>query len=176
MTPEACRAMARYNRWMNEKVYACAAGLADEERKRDRGAFFRSIHATLNHLLVADRIWLGRIHGATPAEGFLAEGVRSLDQELFADFEKLRAERAKTDAALEAWTATLTADALAGDLRFVRRGTPVEAPLWWVAMHVFNHETHHRGQVTTLLTQAGRDPGVTDLYAMLIAERASVTA
>jgi uncharacterized damage-inducible protein DinB len=102
----------------------------------------------------------------------MAEGIRTLDQELFADFEELRAQRAKTDGALEEWTSTLTAEALAANLRFVRRGTTVEVPLWWVALHVFNHETHHRGQITTLFTQAGHDPGVTDLYAMLVAEAA----
>ena len=63
MTPEGARAMARYNRWMNGKVYATAALLSDEERKRDRGAFFKSIHGTLNHILVGDRVWLGRPAG-----------------------------------------------------------------------------------------------------------------
>ena len=56
---------------------------------------------------------------------------------------------------------------LAGTLRYVRRGAPVELPMWAVVTHLFNHETHHRGQITTLLMQAGQDPGVTDLVAML---------
>jgi len=173
MAPEIYRAMARYNRWMNEKVYASASRLTDEERKRDRGAFFGSIHATLNHLMVADRVWLGRIHGVVPEPGFMAEGVRSLDQELHADFEELRAARVRIDRALDEWTASLTPEAIAGDLRFVRRGAPVTVPVWWVASHVFNHQTHHRGQITTLLSQAGQDPGVTDLFAMLATEAAT---
>lgn len=168
MTPEHARVMARYNRWMNEKLFAVAEELTDEERKRDRGAFFGSIHRTLNHLLLADRVWLGRFTGAALEEGELGPGgIRALDQELCADFAGLRRERARTDDAIDAYVATLTEEKLAGNLRFLRRGTPTELPLWHAVAHVFNHQTHHRGQVTTLLSQAGRDPGVTDLVAML---------
>src|SRR4051812_19755408 len=170
MTPEVVRAMARYNRWMNEKLYASAALLGDDECKRDRGAFFKSIHGTLNHLLVADRIWLGRLHGVVPPAGFLAVGVRALDQELFADFAELRAERRRTDQAIDAWAATATAQRLGETLRFVMGGRQREDLLWWVVMQLFNHQTHHRGQITTLLLQAGQDPGSTDLLAMLLEE------
>jgi uncharacterized damage-inducible protein DinB len=65
MTPEYCRTLARYNRWMNEKLYAVASELTDEERKSDRGAFFKSIHGTLNHLLLADSVWMARFTGAS---------------------------------------------------------------------------------------------------------------
>lgn len=168
MTPEHARVMARYNRWMNEKVYAVADELGDAERKKDRGAFFGSIHRTFNHLLLADRVWLGRFSGAVLQEGEMGPGgIKTLDQELYADFDELRRERTKTDDAIDAWAASLTAEKLAGDLRFVRRGATTVVPLWHVAAHLFNHQTHHRGQVTTLLMQAGRDPGSTDLYAML---------
>jgi uncharacterized damage-inducible protein DinB len=171
MTPDSYRALARYNRWMNEKLYAVASTLSDEERKRDRGAFFKSIHATLNHLLVGDRIWLGRFEGVVLEGDALGPGgIRSLDQELYADYDELRRERATTDAALESWVAQITAERLAAPFRFIRRGVPSEVPLWWLATHLFNHQTHHRGQITTLLLQAGRDPGVTDLYAMLLQE------
>lgn len=168
MTPEHARVMARYNRWMNDKLYAVADALTDAERKQDRGAFFGSIHRTLNHLLVADRIWLGRFTGAALEASELAPGgIRALDQELYADFDELRRERAKTDDAIDAFVATLTEDKLAGPVRWLRLGAPSEAQLSHVVAHVFNHQTHHRGQVTTLLMQAGRDPGVTDLFAML---------
>lgn len=168
MTPEACRAMARYNRWMNQKVYAAAALLGDEDKKRDRGAFFKSIHGTLNHLLIGDRVWLGRFEGVVPEPGCMGPGgIRSLDQELYADFEELRRERAVTDDALHAWATAATADTLAGTLRYARRGATREHPMWWAVTHLFNHGTHHRGQVTTLLMQAGQDPGATDLIAML---------
>ncbi|UJR84968.1 DinB family protein [Sandaracinus amylolyticus] len=168
MTPELARVMARYNRWMNDKLYAVAEKLTDEERKADRGAFFRSVHGTFNHLLLADRVWLGRFTGAQLQPGELGPGgIRALDQELYASFDELRRERAKTDDELEAFVATLTEETLAGPLRYSRRGVANEFPLWHAVAHVFNHQTHHRGQVTTLLMQAGHDPGVTDLVAML---------
>lgn len=168
MTPETCRAFARYNRWMNAKVYAASALLSDDERKRDRGAFFGSIHRTLNHILVADRIWLSRLEGRVPEPGFIGvDGIKSLDHEIASDFEELRRQRDVTDAALDAWVETLTEAGLAGTVRILRRGEQQEMPLWWIVSHVFNHQTHHRGQVTTLLLQAGQDPGATDLFAML---------
>jgi len=168
MTPEHASVMARYNRWMNEKLYALAAKLSDAERKQDRGAFFKSIHATFNHLLLADRVWLGRFTEAALEAGEMGPGgIRALDQELYADFGELRAEQAKTDGELEAFVATLTAEKLAASLRYSRRGLMNEFPLWHAVAHLFNHQTHHRGQVTTLLMQAGHDPGVTDLLAML---------
>jgi uncharacterized damage-inducible protein DinB len=168
MTLDHCRALAGYNRWMNGKVYAVASKLTDDERKRDRGAFFKSIHGTLNHLLLADRVWMGRFKGvALPGDWMGPGGIHSLDQELYGDFEQLRRERARTDDEIEAWVAGLSAESLAAPLRYVRKGKTYEEPLWQPVAHLFNHQTHHRGQVTTLLMQAGHDPGVTDLIAML---------
>ena len=167
MSPEWLGALARYNTWMNEKLYALCATLGDDERQRDRGAFFKSIHGTLNHLLLADRVWLARFTGETVPEGFMGPGIRSLDQELYADFEELRRERRLTDGKLSAWVAELTPERLAAPLVYLRRGQKQEFPLWWAVAHLFNHQTHHRGQITTLLMQQGSDPGVTDLVAML---------
>jgi uncharacterized damage-inducible protein DinB len=156
--PVWARTLAAYNRWMNERLFALCAGLSDEERKRDRGAFFRSIHGTLNHLLLGDRIWLGRFRG----EAF---AVTSLDQELYADFAELRAERARTDAAIEAWAAALAPADFERTLRYTSFVSPAPRafPFWAAATHFFNHQAHHRGQLTTLLMQAGVDPGMTDL-------------
>lgn len=167
MTPEWLAALARYNSWMNDKLYALAATLSDEERKRDRGAFFKSIHGTFNHLLLADRVWLWRFRGEPAAEGFMAPGIRALDQELYPNFEELRRERTATDAELSIWVSMLTAEQLAATFVYVRSGRKHELPLWWAVAHVFNHQTHHRGQITTLLSQSGNDLGVTDLFAML---------
>ncbi len=168
MIPDSYRALARYNRWMNEKIYAVASTLVDEERKRDRRAFFKSIHGTLNHLLAADRIWMGRLEGVVLEGDALGPGgIHSLDQELYADFDELRRERGMTDAAIESWFGQITVERLAAPFHFIRRGVQLEVPLWWITSQLFNHQTHHRGQVTTLLMQAGHDPGVTDLYAML---------
>lgn len=158
MTPEHSRLMARYNRWMNEKLYTLCAGLSDGERKKDRGAFFRSIHGTLNHLLLGDRIWLGRFLGP-PFQ------VESLAQELYSDFDALRNERRRTDDEIDAFVAGLTSEKLAARFTYRSWVNPQErsAPLWILTTHLFNHQTHHRGQLTTLLSQCGLDPGVTDL-------------
>lgn len=177
MTPEVCRAYARYNRWMNAKIYTAAALLSDEERKRDRGAFFGSIHNVMNHLLVADRIWIGRLTARLPEPGFMGpDGIKSLDQELASDFEELRRQRDKSDDAIAAWASAITSEALAGPLRMSRNGRWSELPLWWAVTQMFNHQTHHRGQITTLLFQAGHDPGATDLFAMLTEEMRSATS
>lgn len=162
---------------MNDKLYGLAATLSDEARKRDCGAFFKSIHGTFNHLLLADRVWLARFQGVAAPNGFMGPGgIRSLEQELYVDFEELRRERALTDDELTAWATGLTHERLAAPLVHLRRGQRHESPLWWAVAHVFNHQTHHRGQITTLLTQQGCDPGVTDLFAMLREKAAAAPA
>lgn len=171
---ESANTLARYNRWMNDKLYEVTASLSDDVRKKDLGAFFKSIHGTLNHLLVADKIWLGRFKGEAVPQGFFGpDGIRSLDHEFHESFEDLRRERQQTDATLSGWVAGLTQEQLEGPLVYLRRGARLETPLWWAVAHVFNHQTHHRGQLTTLLTQQGCDPGVTDLFAMLREEQSS---
>jgi uncharacterized damage-inducible protein DinB len=176
MTLEWLGALARYNRWMNDKLYGLAATLDDEARKRDGGAFFRSIHGTFNHLLIADRIWLARFTGVTVPDGFMGpSGIRSLDQELYADFDELKRGRGRTDDELSAFISGLTQERLAAPFVYMRRGQKHESPLWWAVVHVFNHQTHHRGQITALFTQQGHDPGVTDLVAMLREEAAKAS-
>ena len=158
MTPQLARTLARYNGWMNGRLYELCAGIPDEERRRDAGAFFKSIHGTLNHLMVADNVWMGRFESApfVPA---------SLAQELFSDFEELRRARATLDARIEKWAATLDEQALAGTLHYTSIVSPAprSTPMTLAVAHFFNHQTHHRGQLTTLLSQRGIDPGVTDL-------------
>jgi uncharacterized damage-inducible protein DinB len=158
ISPEHAMTMAAYNRWMNEKLHALCAALGDEERKRDVGAFFKSIHGTLNHLLLADRLWLGRFNGKPFP-------VVSLDQELYADFGVLHQERVATDEMIERWAASLSDDDLAGELVYTTLVNPQakRLPMWLATVHFFNHQTHHRGQLTTLLSQCGLEPGVTDL-------------
>jgi uncharacterized damage-inducible protein DinB len=158
IAPEHVRTMARYNRWMNERLYTICARFSDAERKEDMRAFFKSIHGTLNHLLLADRIWMGRFTGR-------AFRVNSLDQELYSDFGELRSERAKTDAEIEAWAASLDERLLEGSLAYtsIVNPAPRTIAMRLAVAHFFNHQTHHRGQLTTLLSQRGVDPGVTDL-------------
>jgi uncharacterized damage-inducible protein DinB len=150
--------MARYNQWMNERLYELCARLSDADRKRDVGAFFKSIHGTLNHLLLGDRIWMGRFTGQPLV-------FTSLAQELHADFDELRAERASTDRSIVAWAQSLSDADFTRELSYtsVVKPQPRRYPFWFAVAHFFNHQTHHRGQLTTLLSQRGLDPGVTDL-------------
>ena len=184
---EPYRALARYNAWMNGKVYDASARLDDGERRRDRRAFFRSIHGTLNHLLLTDRVQLGRFLDAIGASVDTArsrdpEGrpieIRSLDQILYDDFDALRRERVATDAAIITWTAALTPEHLAGPLRYraMVDGREHQHALWWAVAHFFNHQTHHRGQLTAMLSQAGLDVGSTDLMTMLRSETDGASA
>lgn len=165
------RGFARYNREFNLLLFGKVADLDDSERKRDMGAFFGSIHDTLNHILLADRIWLGRFAKAFPEMASLADAdlvyeFSSLSQEVCADFDELLHERKATDRVISDWVEELTDELLAQTMRYSNSGGQVrEHPVWVAAAHLFNHQTHHRGQVTTLLSQLGLDPGVTDYFA-----------
>ena len=152
------KTLAAYNRWMNDKIYAACSKLSDEERKRDAGAFFKSVHGTLNHILLGDRVWLGRF----TAVPFVFE---SLGQELYGEFAELRAQRDRTDEDIMTWVKSLSGFEFDGQMSYVSTVNPQTRtyPFWLVVVHLFNHQTHHRGQVTTLLMQRGIDPGVTDL-------------
>ena len=158
ISTDYARTMAAYNRWMNGRLYECCAKLSDAERKRDAGAFFKSIHGTLNHLLLGDRIWLGRFLGKPFP-------VKSLAQELHADFVELQSEREATDEMISKWVASLWEADFARDLSYtsIANPQPRKHPLWLGITHFFSHQVHHRGQLTTLLFQRGIDPGATDL-------------
>jgi uncharacterized damage-inducible protein DinB len=150
--------MAEYNLWMNQKIYAGAATLSDDDRKRDRGAFFKSIHATLNHLLSVDGSWLGRFTGAS------FPGA-PLGQELHADFDQLRAARAALDDEILSWARGLTPAWLMEPMTWTAKlyGFTQTHPRWVQVAQMFNHQTHHRGQAHALLTSFGVDVGPTDL-------------
>lgn len=166
------RLMARYNGWMNERLYDTAATLTHEAIVADRGAFFRSILGTLEHLVVADTLWLKRF-ADHPAGSPLA-AVRdlpmpaSLDQIQFGALEPLRERRGLLDRMIEGWLAELDPKALETVLSYRNsRGEPHAKELGLVLAHFFNHQTHHRGQATTLLTQAGAEVGPTDLVLLV---------
>ncbi len=172
--PQLYPAFARYNSWMNEKLYALCAGLPDEERKRNRKAFFASLHGTLNHILLADRVWMLRFTG--DRERFASRDrdgkpihPRGLDHVLYDDFDLLRSERVRTDTQILEWVRGLDQGQLDAPLAYhtIVTDEDWEVPLWWGLSHFFNHQTHHRGQVTTLLSQLGIDPGLTDLVVFL---------
>ncbi len=155
---EYCQTMARYNRWMNERLYALCARIDDAERRRDMGAYFRSIHGTLNHLLWADLVWLNRFTGrARPAS--------HIDEPVYEDFDELRGARGSIDAEILDWVAGIEDEWLAAPFTWVSGTDRAERtrPAWVLVAHLFQHQVHHRGQLTTLLMQLGHDPGVTDL-------------
>lgn len=159
------RMMAQYSRWMNEKLYAHAATLSDAQRKEDRGAFFKSLHNTLDHIVWADTIWLGRFTGQQPV-------LPTAGSILYPEFDAQRARRAELDDAIGAWANDVSDAFLTTPLTWTSRITgKSQTRAAGVALtHFFNHQTHHRGQATTLLSQFGIDPGVTDLWAMPGAE------
>ncbi len=171
---ENYRFLARYNRWFNQRLYAACDVLPDKERKLDRGAFFGSIHNILNHVMWGDRMWLQRFacQGVEmPALGGdlleLPEGARH-ETVLYEDWAVLRVKRDELDAAIEAWLGQMSASFPMRTVRYNNtKGVQREHPAWQAMTHFFNHQTHHRGQVTTLLAQAGVDPGTTDLIALV---------
>lgn len=165
--------LARYNQWMNDKLYDSAAQLPAAELTRDRGAFFGSILGTLNHIAVADTIWLRRFAGHPACAQALAElgtapSPTRLDEPLFADLASLRVYRARLDGLILALVDTLPQETLSQSLTYANtKGVRATRSLEGLLMHFFNHQTHHRGQVTTLLFQAGIDPGATDLLLLV---------
>jgi uncharacterized damage-inducible protein DinB len=162
ISPDYARTMARYNAWQNQSIYAAAATLDDGAREADRGAFFGSIRATLSHLMWGDLMWIARFDGGEGTAGSIAESPARFS------WETLRAERPKLDARIAAWSWMVTEEELAGELRWhsFALGRDLAKPYALCVMHLFNHQTHHRGQVHAMLTAAGARPGDTDLPFM----------
>jgi uncharacterized damage-inducible protein DinB len=156
---------AGYNAWCNERLYAAAATIPEAEYRRDRGAFFGSLHGTLNHLLVGDRIWMRRFTGAGPQPP-------SLDAILYDDFDTLREARRKEDTLISRYIERLTEADLEGTLRYktVVRPQTIEQALAPALDHFFNHQTHHRGQAHALLSSIlGND--ATPSFDLIIYQR-----
>lgn len=178
MTPQSAALMADYNRWMNERMFEAAAGLDAATLLADRGAFFGSIQGTLNHIAVADTIWLRRFarHEAAFATlDALAAWPQpaSLREPLAEDLAGLARYRRQLDELIGRWVAELRPEHLAAPLAYANMaGVSTSRPFGALLLHFFNHQTHHRGQVSTLLFQAGVDVGVTDLLARIPASAA----
>ncbi|WP_454019196.1 DinB family protein [Azospirillum sp. Marseille-Q6669] len=153
---------ARYNRWANRRLYAVAADLSDAQYREDRSAFFRSVRGTLNHILVADRVWLRRIEGDGPTPF-------ALDEILYDGFDDLRAAREAEDERIVRVVAEQEEARFATDLHYRSlAGQAFTMPFSAVLAHVFNHQTHHRGQAHTLLTQFGlAAPSIDFAYFLL---------
>lgn len=152
------RQFAAYNAWTNRRLYDAAAGLSDEEYRADKGAFFKSMHGTLNHLLTTDRIWMQRFTG----EG---EAPQRLDAILYERFDALRVAREREDRRIVAYIDSLDEARLASVIRYRRVSTPeeFEQPLMPALDHWFNHQTHHRGQAHAILTALGKPAPELDL-------------
>lgn len=153
--------MARYNQWMNKNLYEVVARLADDQRKADCGLFFDSIHGTLNHLLVCDLMWMARFKGEPMP-------VKSLYEELYSDFLDLERARSQTDIDIIAWAHGLALSPVPQRLHYssLAHNTERDVDFAQAIIHFFNHQTHHRGQVTAALSRLGVDFGVTDLIFM----------
>ena len=165
--------MADYNQWMNARLYEMAARLTEEELTADRGAFFGSLLGTLHHIVNGDTGWLkrfanspARTRSLEPVRAF--DGPNTLDEIRFGNLSDLSERRSLIDRVIIEWASELHE----GDLQLTvtyrnMKDEPHSKRLGDLLMHFFNHQTHHRGQATTLLMQAGIDPGVTDLLALL---------
>ena len=159
ITPGYVQRMARYNRWQNESIYGAADGLSDAARRMDRGSFFQSIHATLSHVLWADELWMSRLSDWEAPTG------TSRETPLYNDWDALNTRRAAADQRFLVWGEGLTQAEVDGDLEWysatLKRG--MTSPRGICIMQVFNHQTHHRGQVHAMLTAAGASPEDTDI-------------
>lgn len=165
--------LATYNEWMNHKIYEAACALPQDALVVQRGAYFGSILGTLNHIVVGDTLWLKRF-AAHPISARVLEPVvlqpqpAALDQILFDDVHELRRHRQWLDAIINDWVLTLVDDDINSLLNYRNsQGVPARRRYASLLLHFFNHQTHHRGQVTALLSQAGQDVGVTDLLALI---------
>lgn len=176
---EHIRLMAEYNEWMNAKVYSAAMRLTDAELSIDRKAFFGSILGTLNHLVVVDTLWLKRFatHPAHYTELEFLNKILTptrLDEILFEDIQSLSRHRIMFDHKLKKWADSINEKDLDHVLVYTTiAGKAAQKKFYTLLIHLFNHQTHHRGQTTTLLTQANVDVGVTDLLTLVPNETAT---
>lgn len=164
ITAAHAQLMSRYNSWQNRSIYGAADNLTDDARRLDRGAFFGSIHGTLNHLLWGDQLWMSRFAGTPkPSAPNITASTASIDA-----WDDLKTARFEFDQTVAQWTASVTDDWLANDLTWYSgaTGKEITKPAWLLVAHMFNHQTHHRGQVHCMLTQAGAKPDDTDIPFM----------
>ncbi|MEO7493551.1 MAG: DinB family protein [Massilia sp.] len=170
---EQLRLMASYNALMNERIYGAARSLPPERVTADRKAFFGSLLGTLQHLVNADTIWLQRFANHPAGFGALAPVLAlstpaALNAQAFTDIDSMWRRRRQLDEVITAFTAALQPEHLDDHLAYSSmKGIPFNKPFFGVLLHFFNHQTHHRGQATTLLSQEGADVGVTDLLTLI---------
>jgi uncharacterized damage-inducible protein DinB len=173
MTPQTAILMSQYSCWMNQRIFEAAAKLDADTLLADQGAFFGSILGTLNHLAVGDTLWLHRFAQHPHRFEALAalskfERPTSLRQTIASDLASLADYRRRLDELMGQWVAEIAPEHLRVAVSYTSMaGAPFSKNFGLLLQHFFNHQTHHRGQVTTLLYQAGVDVGVTDLLALI---------
>ena len=164
ITPSYVRTMAAYNSEMNRRLYAAASRLSDAERRRDRGAFWGSLHNTLAHILWGDGQWMSRFDGwERPATPIKQSG------QMIDDYAELCAKRVAADAGIEAWAQRVDERWLGANMTWFSGAAnrEVSAPHRLLVTHFFNHQTHHRGQAHALITAAGEKTEDTDLFLVV---------
>lgn len=162
ITPQYASTMARYNCWQNESIYSAADQLSNAERKQNRGAFFSSIHGTLSHLLWGDQIWLQRFGlGDGPSVSSISESASMI--EIWGELKRVRFE---LDSQILEWAEGLQQSFFEEDMSWYSgsQKRDIVCNVGTLVMHMFNHQTHHRGQVHAMLTVAGCKPDDTDLF------------
>ena len=155
--------MARYNVWQNNGLRDVVARMDIADLHKDRGAFFGSIMATLNHLIWGDIRWMSRFDGGAGCDLPIAQSTTlSATPAIWAK------DRVLMDARISRWAQNVDSDCLNGDLHWQPVGTSdaMSTPMGLCATHLFNHQTHHRGQVHAMLTNAGPTLPPTDLPFM----------
>lgn len=168
ITTDYLKTMAQYGAWQNRSVYAAANTLNDPARRLDRGAFFGSIHETLNHILWGDQIWMSRFAGTpAPRSPTIPGSASQID-----DWQELEQARIAFDGVIANWADDVDPGWLAETMTWfsVAAGREISAPHTLLVTHMFNHQTHHRGQVNALLTAAGASPEDTDLMLLALSE------
>ena len=165
--------LAEYNQLMNQRQYSASANLAEHELSEDKGAFFKSVLETLNHIMVGDIIWLKRFAEHPSSSDALSyiceiEKPKNLNSVLYTDLEKLKEEREKIDSVILNWTKKLEDSDIKGCITYKdMAGNAFTKPFVSLIHHLFLHQVHHRGQVTTLLSQYGVDFGETDIIEII---------
>ena len=153
--------LAKYNKWANNRLYRMAGALPDEAYRKNAGAYFGSLHGTLNHLLTADRIWMRRLTGT-------GEHPDKLNATVCDDLQSLRTAREAEDERIVSFVDALEEGDFAKQWDYqTLNGTPQRQPLGEILAHLFNHQTHHRGQAHMILTVLGvTEPDPLDLLIM----------
>jgi uncharacterized damage-inducible protein DinB len=164
ITSAYVRTMAAYNAGMNRRLYAAASRLPDATRREQQGAFWGSIHGTFCHLLWGDSMWMSRFDGWSKPAVPIEESVRMIE-----DFSDLSAAREKADAGISRWAGGVDDTWLAAEQTWFSGAAQCEmtAPRALLVAHMFNHQTHHRGQAHALITRAGEKTGDTDLFLVV---------